>query len=59
MNKLCKQVACTNYPGIHNITLLGKSQRSHPSGLWYLWSLTIEHGWSRNVLVHQIESKPL
>jgi predicted nuclease of restriction endonuclease-like (RecB) superfamily len=39
----------------HNITLLEKV-KDPPERLWYV-EQTIEHGWSRNVLVHQIESK--
>lgn len=38
----------------HNITLLDKIKDSHERE-WYVRK-TIEHGWSRNVLVHQIES---
>lgn len=39
----------------HNITLLEKL-KSPEERLWYVQQ-TIQHGWSRNVLVHQIESK--
>ncbi|QUV92474.1 YhcG family protein [Chloracidobacterium aggregatum] len=39
----------------HNITLLEKV-KDPPERLWYV-EQTIEHGWSRNVLLHQIESK--
>jgi predicted nuclease of restriction endonuclease-like (RecB) superfamily len=38
----------------HNIALLEKL-KTEPKRLWYAHS-TIEHGWSRNVLVHWIES---
>lgn len=38
----------------HNITLLDKVANA-PQRQWYI-EQTIEHGWSRNVLVHQIES---
>ncbi len=38
----------------HNITLIEKV-KAQDERLWYIHQ-TIEHGWSRNVLVHQIES---
>lgn len=38
----------------HNITLLEKV-KDPKERIWYIQQ-TIEHGWSRNVLVHQIES---
>jgi predicted nuclease of restriction endonuclease-like (RecB) superfamily len=38
----------------HNLTLLEKLKSSEER-LWYA-AQTIEYGWSRNVLVHQIES---
>lgn len=38
----------------HNITLLDKVKNPEER-IWYA-NKTIEHGWSRNVLVHQIES---
>ena len=38
----------------HNVTLLDKL-KSNEERLWYVRQ-TVEHGWSRNVLVHQIES---
>jgi len=38
----------------HNVTLLDKL-KSNEERLWYVRK-TVEHGWSRNVLVHQIES---
>ncbi|WGV23876.1 DUF1016 N-terminal domain-containing protein [Halotia branconii] len=39
----------------HNIALLEKLKSSEER-LWYIQQ-TIQHGWSRNVLVHQIESQ--
>ncbi|MGJ5630193.1 PDDEXK nuclease domain-containing protein [Nostoc sp. CALU 1950] len=39
----------------HNLALLEKL-KSPEERLWYVQQ-TIQHGWSRNVLVHQIESK--
>jgi predicted nuclease of restriction endonuclease-like (RecB) superfamily len=39
----------------HNITLLDKIKNTNES-LWY-GQQTVENGWSRNVLVHQIESQ--
>ncbi|MGD7034108.1 PDDEXK nuclease domain-containing protein [Methylotuvimicrobium buryatense] len=41
-------------PWGHNLVLLSKLKTSEQR-LWYARK-TIEHGWSRNVLVHQIES---
>ncbi|MBW4659712.1 MAG: DUF1016 family protein [Drouetiella hepatica Uher 2000/2452] len=38
----------------HNVALLDKL-KSNEERLWYARQ-TVEHGWSRNVLVHQIES---
>ena len=38
----------------HNITLIEKL-KNPAERLWYAQK-TVEHGWSRNVLVHQIES---
>jgi predicted nuclease of restriction endonuclease-like (RecB) superfamily len=38
----------------HNVALLDKV-KSNDERLWYARQ-TVEHGWSRNVLVHQIES---
>lgn len=38
----------------HNIALLEKL-KSPEARLWYAQK-TVEHGWSRNVLVHQIET---
>ena len=42
-------------PWFHNCVLLDKV-KDQEERLWYARA-TIEHGWSRNVLVHQIESK--
>ena len=47
--------AVAEIPWGHNIVLLEKS-KDVEQRLWYARA-TIEHGWSRNVLVHQIESK--
>jgi len=44
----------TDIPWGHNIILLEKL-RSPAERIWYACQ-TIQHGWSRNVLVHQIES---
>ena len=41
-------------PWGHNIAIFSKV-KNHDQRLWYIQQ-TIEHGWSRNVLVHQIES---
>lgn len=38
----------------HNITLMEKL-KSENERLWYAQK-TIQHGWSRNILVHQIET---
>src|SRR5579871_4172665 len=42
-------------PWFHNCVLLDKV-KDKEERLWYA-HVTVEHGWSRNVLVHQIESK--
>ncbi len=49
------QEALAQITWYHNITLLEKV-KDPAERLWYVRQ-TIEHGWSRNVLVHQIESK--
>jgi predicted nuclease of restriction endonuclease-like (RecB) superfamily len=49
------QQAAAQIPWFHNVVLLEKV-KDHAARLWYAQQ-TIEHGWSRNVLVHQIESK--
>jgi predicted nuclease of restriction endonuclease-like (RecB) superfamily len=50
---ICARVACTNYLVSH-ITLLEKLETADERA-WYA-ARTVENGWSRNVLVHQIES---
>jgi predicted nuclease of restriction endonuclease-like (RecB) superfamily len=49
------QQAAAQIPWFHNVVLLEKV-KDPAARLWYAQQ-TIEHGWSRNVLVHQIESK--
>jgi predicted nuclease of restriction endonuclease-like (RecB) superfamily len=49
------QEALAQITWYHNITLLEKVKEP-AERLWYVQQ-TLEHGWSRNVLVHQIESK--
>ena len=49
------QQLAAQIPWFHNCILLDKVKES-TERLWYIQQ-TIEHGWSRNVLVHQIESK--
>jgi len=49
------QEALAQITWYHNITLLEKV-KDPAERLWYAHQ-TIEHGWSRNVLVHQIESR--
>jgi len=49
------QQAAAKIPWFHNCILLDKLQDPHER-LWYIQQ-TIEHGWSRNILVHQIESR--
>lgn len=48
------QASLAQLPWYHNIALLEKLKSQHER-LWYAQQ-AIEHGWSRNVLVHQIES---
>jgi predicted nuclease of restriction endonuclease-like (RecB) superfamily len=48
------QVALAKLPWYHHITLLDKVKDEHQR-LWYIQQ-SIEHSWSRNVLVHQIET---
>ncbi len=48
------QQAAAQIPWFHVCTILDKT-KDHNIRLWYIQQ-TIEHGWSRNVLVHQIES---
>jgi len=49
------QQAAAQIPWFHNVVLLEKV-KDPAERLWYVQQ-TLEHGWSRNVLVHQIESK--
>ena len=49
------QQAAAQIPWFHNCILLDKV-KNPKERLWYI-SKTIEHGWSRNVLVHWIESE--
>jgi predicted nuclease of restriction endonuclease-like (RecB) superfamily len=49
-----RQVAA-QIPWFHNCVVLDKAKSSEER-LWYI-KATIENGWSRNVLVHPIESK--
>jgi len=49
------QEALAQITWYHNLTLLEKV-KDPAERLWYAHQ-TIEHGWSRNVLVHQIESR--
>jgi len=54
-NRTFVQQAAAQIPWFHNCTLLDKiSHRTERE--WYLRQ-TIENGWSRNILVHQIESR--
>jgi predicted nuclease of restriction endonuclease-like (RecB) superfamily len=48
------QQAVGQLPWGHNVVLLDKV-KDREERLWYA-AQTVEHGWSRNVLVHQIES---
>ncbi len=48
------QATLAQLPWYHNIALLEKLKGRHER-LWYAQQ-AIEHGWSRNVLVHQVES---
>lgn len=48
------QQLAAQIPWFHTCTILDKL-KNHNVRLWYIQQ-TIEHGWSRNVLVHQIES---
>ncbi len=51
--QIVQQVA-GQIPWFHNCTILDKV-KNPTERLWYIQQ-TIQHGWSRNVLVHQIES---
>lgn len=46
--------AAAGIPWFHNVVLIEKL-KDPAARLWYAWQ-TLEHGWSRAVLVHQIES---
>lgn len=48
------QQLAAQIPWGHNMVILDKLKAEHER-VWYTQN-TIEHGWSRNVLVHQIES---
>ena len=48
------QQAAAQIPWFHNCTLLDKV-KAPAERLWYIQQ-TIEYGWSRNVLVHHIET---
>ncbi len=48
------QQVAAQIPWFHNCTIIDKV-KDHTHREWYILS-TLEHGWSRNVLVHQIES---
>jgi predicted nuclease of restriction endonuclease-like (RecB) superfamily len=52
--EFCATGCCTN-PWGHNLRILDALNDPNERE-WYLRQ-TIEHGWSRNVLVHQIESQ--
>jgi len=47
------QQAAAQIPWFHHCTILDKV-KTHAERTWYIQQ-AIEHGWSRNVLVHQIE----
>jgi predicted nuclease of restriction endonuclease-like (RecB) superfamily len=53
-NEQIVQQAAGQIPWFHNCTLLDKV-KNPTERLWYIQQ-TIEYGWSRNILVHQIES---
>lgn len=48
------QQVAAQIPWFHNCVLLDKLERQEDR-LWYA-NATVQHGWSRNVLVHQIET---
>jgi predicted nuclease of restriction endonuclease-like (RecB) superfamily len=52
--EIVQQVAA-QLPWFHNVVLLDKL-KAEKERIWYA-KKTIENGWSRNILVHQIESK--
>jgi predicted nuclease of restriction endonuclease-like (RecB) superfamily len=49
------QVALAQLTWYHHIALMDKTANTAPY-IWYSEKV-VEHGWSRNILVHQIESK--
>jgi len=49
------QQVAAQLPWFHNVVLLDKV-KTEKQRIWYA-KKTIENGWSRNILVHQIESK--
>ncbi len=53
-NAVNLQQLVAEIPWGHNLALIHKIKHN-PERLWYIRK-TIEHGWSRNVLIHQIES---
>jgi predicted nuclease of restriction endonuclease-like (RecB) superfamily len=53
--KVIVQQAAVQIPWFHNCVLLDKV-KDLQQRLWYIQQ-TIEHGWSRNILVYQIESQ--
>jgi predicted nuclease of restriction endonuclease-like (RecB) superfamily len=54
-NEQIVQQAAAQIPWFHHVVLLEKV-KDPAERLWYIQQ-TIEHGWSRNVLIHQIESR--
>lgn len=48
------QQVAAQIPWFHNCVLLDKLERQEDR-VWYV-NATVQHGWSRNVLVHQIET---
>lgn len=53
-DKQIVQQAAAQIPWFHNCALLDKVKDARQRQ-WYI-RMTIEHGWSRNVLIHQVES---
>jgi predicted nuclease of restriction endonuclease-like (RecB) superfamily len=54
-NEQIVQQVVAQLPWSHNITLLDKFD-DNETRIWYAQK-AIEHGWSRSILIHQIESK--
>lgn len=54
-NEAIVQQVVAQLPWSHNVTLLDKFEDSS-TRLWYAQKV-IENGWSRNILIHQIESR--